>query len=101
MTKPEYDAMIEDCKQIIIRGNQRLGQRLLIDQWEDIGPIAVDLGKTEEQIEEAVMLAHRFPAPVELGNMEVESKEDVKFVCGQIGHLFKEGRKITVTVREG
>lgn len=36
----------------------------------------------------------------ELASMAIESKEDVKFVCGQIGHLFKEGRKITVVILE-
>lgn len=36
----------------------------------------------------------------DLASMEIESKEDVKFICGQIGHLHKEGRKITVTVTE-
>lgn len=35
--------------------------------------------------------------------MDIETQKDVRFVCGQIGHLFKEGRKIRVTIweREG
>lgn len=35
-----------------------------------------------------------------LAEMEVEDKVDVKFICHQIGHLIKEGRKITVTITE-
>ena len=37
---------------------------------------------------------------MELASMPIESKEDVKYVCSQIGHLFKEGRKITVVILE-
>ena len=37
---------------------------------------------------------------MEIASMKIESKEDVKYVCSQIGHLYKEGRHITVTISE-